>query len=98
MSLLRYPDGSDPLKMKNMLESGVTSIQEILGRDVDICSIKEALVAGISKCLGIRFEVQALSAREKRETDCLAREKYYDLLEGVVCSASNRMEHMALEG
>jgi lipoate-protein ligase A len=98
MSLLRYPDGSDPLRIKKMLESGVTSIQEILGRDVYICSIKEALVTGISKCLGIRFEVQSLSAREKREADCLARKKYYDLLEGMLCSASNQMEHMALEG
>ncbi|MGA1791900.1 MAG: biotin/lipoate A/B protein ligase family protein [bacterium] len=98
MSLLRYPDGSDPLRIKKMFESGVTSIQEILGRDVDIRSIKEALVTGISKCLGIRFKVQSLSAREKRETVSLAREKYYDLLEWALCSASNQMEHTALEG
>jgi len=96
MSLLQYPDVSDPGKLKKMIESGVTSIQEILGRDLDIGSIKEALVEGLSKALGVRFEVQSLSAREKKEMISLAGTKYNDLLEGALCSASNQKEPMVL--
>lgn len=52
------------------LAARMTSVQEILGRDVPHAPLREALLAGLSAALGVTFQPGKLSAEEWR----LARE------------------------
>jgi lipoate-protein ligase A len=77
---LRYPNSLDSNKIMDRLQSEMTSASEVLEKDINILSIKKALLNGLSKVLGIRFTVQGLVLEEWKEVDLLAGSKYRDLL------------------
>ena len=79
---LYFPDSLDPNDIINRLQSEVTSVNEVLGKQEDIMlSMKKALLNGLSKVLGIRFAIQGLGFNEWNEVDHLAGTKYRNLLE-----------------
>lgn len=78
---LYYPDRLDYNDIIGRLQSEITSVSEILGKQADMMlSVKKALLKGLSKVLGIRFAIQGLGFKEWTEVDRLAVYKYRDLL------------------
>lgn len=75
-SILKVPQEKISDKMIADVKERVTSIRDILGRDVHIDELQEALKQGFSNALDITLSTGKLSAEEQDTATRLAQEKY----------------------
>ncbi len=80
--LLNYPKGSNAIQIKERLLSDTISINEALGRTVNIEMVKRALFDGLSAALGVKFESDGLYPIEESDKRHLVCKKYNNLLAG----------------
>ena len=75
-TILKVPQEKISDKMIADVKERVTSIRDILGRDVQINELKDALRLGFSEALDIKLIPSKLSAEEQNTSKRLALEKY----------------------
>ncbi len=75
-TILKVPQEKISDKMISDVKERVTSIQEILNREVHIDELREALKLGFSDALDIVLTPSKLSKEEQQTADKLAKEKY----------------------
>ncbi len=64
------------LRSSKRPRDGLTSLTEMLGEAPPMATVKDAMVRGFSKALGVEFETGALTEREKEATERLTRTIY----------------------
>lgn len=75
-TILKVPQEKISDKMISDVKERVTSIQEILQRQVHIDELREALALGFSEALEIELVPDKLSTEEQQKAERLAEEKY----------------------
>ncbi|MHA2358958.1 MAG: lipoate--protein ligase family protein [Candidatus Thorarchaeota archaeon] len=75
-TILKVPQEKISDKMISDVKERVTSIRDLLNRDVQINELKESLILGFSKALDIDLVSGSLSEDEQEAASKLAREKY----------------------
>ncbi len=75
-TILKVPQEKISDKMISDVKERVTSIQDILGRSVDIDELREALTWGFSDALQIELMPSELSIKEQKQAESLAEVKY----------------------
>jgi len=75
-TILKVPQEKISDKMISDVKERVTSIQEILAREVHIDELREALKLGFSDALDIELTPSKLSEEELQTSETLAKEKY----------------------
>ena len=75
-TILKVPQEKISDKMISDVKERVTSIRDLLDRDVQISELQDALKHGFSEALGIKLIPGSLSEEEQNSVTELAREKY----------------------
>ena len=75
-TILKVPKEKISDKMISHVKERVTSIRDLLNRDVQINELKESIIVGFSKALDIDLVSGFLSEEEQESASKLAREKY----------------------
>ena len=75
-TILKVPQEKISDKMISDVKERVTSIQEILNRQVHINELRDALTLGFSEALEIELVLGKLSTEEQQRAEILAKEKY----------------------
>ena len=75
-TILKVPQEKISDKMISDVKERVTSIQDILGRPVDVEELREALTRGFADALQIELVRGKLSKEEQQTAEKLAKEKY----------------------
>ena len=75
-TILKVPLEKISDKMISDVKERVTSIRDLLDRDVQISELQDALKHGFSKALGIKLVTGSLSEEEQNSVTELAKEKY----------------------
>jgi lipoate-protein ligase A len=75
-SVLKFPSISSREKAMSVYIQRATCITEMLGRNVSLLELKEALFQGFQEAFGIRFYVDTLSPYEVKLAHVLAAERY----------------------
>ncbi|MHA1770476.1 MAG: lipoate--protein ligase family protein [Candidatus Thorarchaeota archaeon] len=75
-SILKVPKEKISDKMIKDVKQRVTSIRDMLGRDVEMRELRDALVEGFSTALGVKLVAGHLSETERQTAEELARTKY----------------------
>ncbi len=74
--VLRIPDEKMSDKAAKSLEERVTSLEKLLGREVSMHEVKEAVKKGFEKALNVKFEDGKLTKYEEEHVRKLVEEKY----------------------
>jgi lipoate-protein ligase A len=75
-SILKVPLEKISDKMISDVKERVTSIRDLLNRDVQITELRDALKIGFSEALDIKYVEGSLSGEEQNTVSQLAEEKY----------------------
>ena len=75
-TILKVPQEKISDKMIADVKERVTSIRDILGKQVEIDELREALAHGFSDALDIELKYNKLSSEEIQTATTLAKEKY----------------------
>ena len=73
---LKFPDEAARARAKAAFAAKATSLWEALGREVPFHEVAAAVAGGIGEELGVEFREGALTEREEKTAEELAREKY----------------------
>lgn len=83
-------------KFRNDMTAKITSIQEILGRAVNVVEVRNALILGMGQALGVTFEAGELTGEEVRLAQDLASATPDQLVHGtrkrVISIAKGKMQ------
>ncbi|MEM2626366.1 MAG: biotin/lipoate A/B protein ligase family protein, partial [Candidatus Jordarchaeales archaeon] len=74
--VLKIPEEKMSDKAAKSLEERVTSLEKLLGREVSMDEVKEAVRKGFEKALEVKFEDGELTEYEKKLVRKLVEEKY----------------------
>ncbi|MHA2025143.1 MAG: lipoate--protein ligase family protein [Candidatus Thorarchaeota archaeon] len=75
-TILKVPQEKISDKMISDVKERVTSIRDLLERDVQISELRDALIHGFSEALGIKLMKGGLSGEEQNSVTRLTQEKY----------------------
>lgn len=75
-TILKVPQEKISDKMISDVKERVTSIRDLLDRDVEIFELRDALRQGFSEALDIKLVIGSLSENEQKSASQLAQEKY----------------------